>query len=162
MKKYFLLLISFFYLIAGLETSKAATNYELNVATLNGDNFNLKEMRGKVVVVIFWAQWCPNCLNEMVELENLYKSYHQYGLEIIGVSIDPQKSLDKVKQRIAKITYPNAMMNDAISLDFPEVNAIPTTYIFDKSGALHTVINSAGKLDKKIFEGMLIDTVSKY
>lgn len=157
MKKYFLLaIISLFYFISNPQISKAATNYELNIKTLSGENFNLKKMSGKVVVVTFWAEWCPNCLNEMVALESLYKSYHQYGLEIIGVSIDPEKSLNKVKQRITKVTYPNAIMSDAISLDFPEVNAIPTTYIFDKSGAMHMVINSAGRLDKKLFEELLL------
>ena len=157
MKKYFLLLtICFFSIVADPQISEAATNYDLNITTLNGENFNLKKMSGKVVVVTFWAEWCPNCLNEMVALENLYKSYHQYGLEIIGVSVDPEKSLNKVKQRIAKVTYPNAMMNDAISLDFPEINSIPTTYIFDKSGALHSVIHSAGRLDKKLFEELLL------
>ncbi len=157
MKKYFLLaIISLFYFISNPQISKAATNYELNVKTLSGENFNLKKMSGKVVVVTFWAEWCPNCLNEMVALESLYKSYHQYGLEIIGVSVDPEKSLNKVKQRLSKVTYPNAMMNDAISLDFPEINSIPTTYIFDKSGALHSVIHSAGRLDKKLFEELLL------
>ncbi len=157
LKKYFLLaLICLWGFTVNPDESSAAPEYNLVATTLQGQNFDLQKMRGKVVVVMFWAQWCPNCTSEMMVLENLYKSYHQHGLEIIGFSVDPKKSLSKVKSRIANVTYSNAMLIDAKINNFPEVESIPTTYIFDRSGALHEVIHSAGALDKKLFEKLLL------
>jgi cytochrome c biogenesis protein CcmG, thiol:disulfide interchange protein DsbE len=157
MKKYFSqLIICLALLVINPVISKAEQIYDLNITTLQGQNFDLKKMHGKVVVVTFFTQWCPNCLKEMVDLEQFYSGYHQYGLEIIAVSLDPKKSLEKVKQRVAKVSYPSAMLEDAISSNFPEIHAIPTTYIFDKSGAMYKMIRSAGRLDKKMFEELLL------
>ncbi len=157
MKKYFSqLIICLTLLVINPVISSAEQNYDLNITTFKGQNFDLKKMRGKVVVVTFFTEWCPNCVRELGELEQLYKGYHQYGLEIIAVSIDPKTSIEKVKQRVANASYPTAIILDAISANFPEINSIPTTYIFDKSGAMRQVIKSAGRLDKKLFEELLL------
>lgn len=61
--------------------------------TLDGDAFDLQNYDGKVVLVDFWATWCPSCIATFPELESLYKEYHDRGLEIVGVNIDDTKQL---------------------------------------------------------------------
>ena len=88
----------------------------------------------------------------MVTLEELYKEHHAQGLEIIGVSVDPKKRLKEVLQRVSKVSYPNAMLVDATVSNFPEVNSLPTTYIFDRNGVMRVV---KGNADRKYFESVL-------
>ena len=60
----------------------------LVVPELDGQTFDLSALRGKVVIVNFWATWCPPCRKEMPALDAFYRRYHGNGLEMIGVSAD--------------------------------------------------------------------------
>ena len=60
----------------------------LVVPELNGQSFDLSALRGKVVVINFWATWCPPCRQEMPALSAFYRQYHGQGLEMIGLSAD--------------------------------------------------------------------------
>jgi thiol-disulfide isomerase/thioredoxin len=138
-------------------------NLNLITKTLEGREFNLEKMRGKVVLVNFWAQWCQNCLKEMLILEELYHEHHVAGLEIIGVSVDPEKSRPHVLKRAAKVTYQNSMLIDAQVSDFSEVDFIPTNYIFDREGKLQMIdaSNKEGHLSKKYLEELLKTLLKK-
>src|SRR5215475_6624351 len=60
----------------------------LVVQELSGQSFDLAAQRGKVVVLNFWATWCPPCRNEMPVLDAFYRKYRSQGLELIGISVD--------------------------------------------------------------------------
>ena len=60
----------------------------LVVPELNGQSFDLSALRGKVVVINFWATWCQPCRQEMPALSAFYRQYHGQGLEMIGLSAD--------------------------------------------------------------------------
>ncbi|NBV06994.1 MAG: TlpA family protein disulfide reductase [Proteobacteria bacterium] len=156
MKIFFVFLTTIFLFLNSAQALEIKGQEDLVLTTFTGEKFDLKKMRGKVVMVNFWAQWCPDCLREMIILEELYQEYHPKGLEIIGVSIDPKKQKNIVLQRISKTSYPNSMLVDATVNSFPEVTSLPTTYIFDKNGGLKTKLQSDGKLNKKAFEDLLL------
>ena len=104
----------------------------LVVTTFDGKDFDLKKLRGKVVVVNFWAQWCENCALAMVKIEELRKKCPD--IDIIGLSVDRRASLKDVLLRADKLNYPNALLVNASVNNFPEIEAIPTTYIVDQNG----------------------------
>lgn len=138
MKKTFLILFLFFI------TPANALN--LVTPTLNGQIFDLEKMRGKVVIVNFWAEWCTICVAEMAALDEVYREKHAQGLEVIGVSIDRKKALKNVLKRSAKVSYPNSMLVDATVNNFPEINTVPTTYLFDRNGKSQIIELAEGKV----------------
>ena len=104
----------------------------LVVTTFDGKDFDLKKLRGKIVVVNFWAYWCENCARAMVEIDELHKECPD--IDIIGLSVDRRASLKDVLLRADKLNYPNALLVNASVNNFPEIEAIPTTYIVDQNG----------------------------
>jgi|LauGreStaDraftv2_3_1035109.scaffolds.fasta_scaffold84206_1 thiol-disulfide isomerase/thioredoxin len=136
MKNFFLTISLFLFLTSNLNASTLVTK------TLDGKDFNLSNTYGKVVIVNFWAYWCTNCAKKMAILDELYRDYHDRGLEIIGVSIDDKKDREKVLKRAVKVSYPNSMLADAKENDFPDNDYIPVNYIFDRKGNLQVKAGS--------------------
>lgn len=93
--------------------------------------------KGKVVVIDFWATWCPPCREEIPGYIQLMKSHGQEGLVVIGVSLD-QGGPEVVKNFAAKagINYPLVMADDEILAAFGGVEAIPTTFLIDRDGII--------------------------
>jgi thiol-disulfide isomerase/thioredoxin len=119
------------------------------VEMLEGGDKALADLRGKIVLVDFWATWCKPCLETMPRLQKLYSAYSDRGFEVLGISIDDDKDrVKKVKRIVDKlgISYP-------ISLDAKQtpawhqlkVKAIPAMYLLDRE--IQIVAQWAGKID---------------
>ena len=108
----------------------------LVVPELDGKAFDLTALRGKVVVVNFWATWCPPCRKEMPALDAFYRRYHGSGLEMIGVSTDRPHDRSDVAKAAQSISYPAAMLEDATVNDFGTPYELPVTFVVDSSGVL--------------------------
>ena len=105
MKKLAFLIIA---LISIQSSAFASKSPALAVKTFDGENFDLKEKHGKVILVNFWASWCLDCRKEMVILNEIYQEYHEKGLEIIGISIDSKK-YSKIALNLARnLPYQNS------------------------------------------------------
>lgn len=110
---------------------------DVSMADLAGKQHNFKEWQGKVLVINFWATWCPPCLKEMPEFEALQNDYAKKGLQIVGIALD---DADPVKEFInsKKITYPillGADQGTKIAHDLGNiVNTVPFTVIINKQG----------------------------
>ncbi|TBR13017.1 MAG: TlpA family protein disulfide reductase [Rugosibacter sp.] len=111
-------------------------------ASTEGQWQTLATWHGKVLVINFWATWCPPCREEMPMFSNLQTKYKDKGLQFVGISID---SVDKVReyQSIEKITYPLLMGSpDAMSLSEALGNmsqALPFTVLITRQGQLDSV-----------------------
>ncbi|MDA8231058.1 MAG: TlpA disulfide reductase family protein [Magnetospirillum sp.] len=117
----------------------------LVVTELNGQSFDLGALRGKVVVVNFFASWCPPCREEMPALSAFYRDYRARGVEVIGLSADRERDRADVLAISRGIGYPMAMLRDATENGFGMPNALPAAYLIDAKGFLRGEIVSEGQ-----------------
>jgi len=103
---------------------------------LDGRSLSSADWRGKVVLVNFWATWCPPCRAEIPDLIVLQEKYRDH-LVILGISED-EGSVDGVRRFVAehKINYPIVMSTPELRKIFPPVMALPTTFVLDRDGNL--------------------------
>jgi thiol-disulfide isomerase/thioredoxin len=104
---------------------------------VNGAEVSSEQFKGKVVVVDFWATWCPPCREEIPGYIELAKKYGGQGVVIVGVSLD-QAGPEVVKAFAGKagINYPLVMGDDAVVAAFGGVEGIPTTFLIDRAGQI--------------------------
>ena len=101
-----------------------------------GETFDLAKLRGKVVLVNYWATWCAPCKKEMPTLNSFYRRYHEQGLEIIGISADHPEDFAKMRKMSTTLAYPASTL-DKISQDgFGPPEGFPLTYVIDRDGVV--------------------------
>src|SRR5271163_150484 len=122
--------------LAFASTTVGSAAPALVVPELNGQAFDLSAQHGKVVIVNFWATWCPPCREEMPALDAFYRRHHGDGLAMIGVSTDRPHDRSDVVKVMQTLSYPVAIMDDATVNDFGPPNVLPTTFVVDSSGIL--------------------------
>jgi thiol-disulfide isomerase/thioredoxin len=129
-----------------------------SLKTLSGTPASLASMKGKVVLVDFWATWCKPCVETMPELQKLHDKYSSKGFSVVGVSIDEKGARD-VEPFLAKrkFTYP-MLLDQAGNWQKWGVRAIPALFLLDKNGQI--VRQWTGKADKKEVERAVAELVS--
>jgi thiol-disulfide isomerase/thioredoxin len=108
---------------------------DFTLSDLNGKPYKLSDLRGKVVLVNFWATWCPPCRREMPDLDKLNARFGPQGLVVLSIS---DENMAKVGPFIASSGYRPAVLLDpggAVHKEF-HIEGIPKTYLFDRSGKL--------------------------
>ncbi len=120
--------------LAPATAEAAGRKVSLAVTTVDGRELDMESLRGKVVVVNFWATWCGPCLAEMPALEALYQRYHDKGLELIAVSVDRPSARDRVKKVASRYHFPVAMASDATKNSFGVPTGVPVTFVMDAEG----------------------------
>jgi peroxiredoxin len=116
-----------------------------------GRTVKLSDFKGKVILLDFWATWCPPCREEIPGLIELQKKFGDRGLVVIGVSLD-DGGVDVVKPFINKlgINYPVLMGTEEVARKYGDIQAIPTTFIIDRAGNI--AAGHEGLTDKATFE----------
>lgn len=133
-------------------SERKAPNFSLKA--IDGKTIELSKLKGKTVIVNFWATWCGPCRAEIPGFLEVYEKYKSKGLEIVGVSLD-QGGWDDVKPFVKKfnISYPVVLGNEKISREYGDIEAIPTTFIVDKNGFV--IDRHIGYLKKEDFENKI-------
>ncbi len=113
---------------------------DFTLKTIDGQEITLSKLKGKVVLLDFWATWCGPCRESIPHLIQLYKAYRENGFEMIGISLD--KGDAAVVGNFAKsmdIPYPIVMATEEVARDY-RVTSIPTTFFIDKEGKIREKI----------------------
>ena len=120
----------------GLVTEKEWGNApDFTLPDLDGNSVTLSDFRGKVIILNFWATWCPPCRMEIPDFIELYENYKDEGLLIIGVNLDrgATRSVKEFSEKY-KINYPVVLGNVNVTQDYGGIRAIPTTFVIDRKG----------------------------
>ena len=121
---------------------------------LGGKLVHLADFKGKVIILDFWATWCPPCREEIPHFIALYDKYKSKGLEIIGVALD--RDGVAAVQPFAKekgINYPIALGDEKIAQAYGGILGIPTTFVIDRQGRI--VQKYVGYRDEQVFESAI-------
>ncbi len=129
-----------------------APDFTLN--DLDGNSFSLSETKGKVVVLDFWATWCPPCRKEIPDFVLLYKQYGKDGLMIVGVALD-RGGAKAVRSFVEQndVNYPIVLGNQRVSNLYGGISGIPTSFIIDRQGRIANKF--VGFRSKEVFENAI-------
>ena len=125
----------------GGELNKPAVGDQMDMqfTSLDGKEVDLKDMKGKVILIDFWATWCGPCIAELPTVIDAYEKYHDQGFEIIGISLDNAKDEDKLKDFVKdkKMPWPQAFdgkgWQNSLAKKFG-ITSIPATFLIGKDG----------------------------
>ena len=149
-------------------SDRRATPPELTVAEwLDGEPLKLSDLRGRVVLIDFWYEWCGPCLRAFPTLRDWHKKYKERGFVVIGLT-DLQRTLDRAKSRSEKmeflrrfragnkLTYPIAVA-EAAADNLPEygVTAFPTAVLIDRRGAVRYISIGVSPTEMSRLGGMV-------
>jgi len=125
---------------------------EFTLRDLSGKSWTFSELRGKVVLVNFWATWCPPCRKEMPDLDALYQRFAAKGFVVLGIS---DEEADKVEPFIRehKVSFPVLLDHGRKVNDLFVVEGIPKSFVYDRDGKL--VAQSIDMRTQKQFLEML-------
>jgi peroxiredoxin len=119
-----------------VKPSRAKAAEDFTLPALNGGTFRLADQRGKIVLLNFWATWCPPCLEEMPAMERLWRKHKDDGFVLVAVSVDtdPEKVVPFVTEH--KLTFPIALDTTMRVANAYGVRALPSSFILGKDGFL--------------------------
>jgi thiol-disulfide isomerase/thioredoxin len=125
----------------GVATAQTTEAPALVLRDVKGRSLRLSDYKGKVVLLNFWATWCPPCRAEIPELVKWQRSYRDHGLQVIGITYPPQK-LEEVRRfvRKTKVNYPVGLGTKEMKLLFSESEALPLTIVIGKDGSIRDII----------------------
>ena len=125
---------------------------DLKFTAADGSPVDLANLRGKVVLIDFWATWCGPCMKEVPEVVATYKKYHDKGFEIIGISLDHDKDAmlrtTQQKEMTWQQYFDGKGWNNDIATTF-HIRAIPSMWLVDKKGTLVNT-EARGHLDDEV------------
>lgn len=161
-----LVALTFLYLsnTASAQKASAVSNgikaADFTLTDLEGKPVKLSDYKGKVVILDFWATWCPPCVKEIPHFNDLAKAYKDKGLVVLGISVDQggAAAVKKFKTKSA-IDYRVALADDKTQATYQkylprdEQGGIPFTFVIDKNGVIRQ--HYVGYRPKEVFEGVI-------
>ncbi len=138
MKRYAIFILIGIMIILACKSGERAANTgfqnDFTLESIDGESYTLSELKGNVIIVDFWATWCPPCRNSIPALSRLYDKYHDRGFMILGISNEDVNTLREFRDA-QQIPYPILSATNEV-LQAYEVKGIPQLFFFDKKGVV--------------------------
>ena len=146
---------------AGFEARASLPAPTLHASDLSGATKTLADYRGKVLLLNYWATWCPPCLREMPSLERLRASMVGRPLEIVAIdSAEPAEEVNAYLSRM-KLGFPVLLDENGSNTQRWKVFALPTTFLLDGEGRVRYVLKGATEWDEaaalRVIESLLAE-----
>jgi len=120
-----------------IRPSRVQAAKEFTVPTPDRKSLRLSDSKGKVVLLNFWATWCPPCLEEMPAMERLYQRYKGKGLVVVALSVDADGATAVIPfVREHKLSFPVGLDPKTAVAERYGVRALPSTFLVDRNGNL--------------------------
>lgn len=110
-------------------------NYNIPLITLDGNDFELEEFKGKTIFLNFWATWCPPCIAEMPNIQALYESVENDSIQFVMVSLDEDHQKARSYLERKEYTFPVYFLNGRKPGTY-DSSVVPTTYVISPSGEI--------------------------
>ncbi|MCL2704829.1 MAG: TlpA family protein disulfide reductase [Spirochaetaceae bacterium] len=117
--------------------------FDFKLLDLNGNEVSLSNYQGKVIMLNFWATWCPPCRNEMPSMESLHKKMENSNFVMLAVNIQEKSSTVKEFIQKNKYSFPIILDEKGAAAEKYQIRAIPTTYIIDPKGKIAGVFSGS-------------------
>jgi peroxiredoxin len=104
--------------------------------TLDGHRITLAQLRGKTVILTFWATWCAPCQEELPLLSNYADAHRDDGLVVLGISLDTPDTLAQVQRTAKALSFPVGLLGDPHVPGYGRIWRLPVTFVIDRDGRL--------------------------
>lgn len=137
-----------------LKPGTVAPDFKLK--TVKGTDFHLSSLKGKYVVIDFWASWCPDCRKDIPNVQRMYQAFHSKGVEFVGVSFDTDKAKWAAALEKYGITY--TQVSELVKFHDTEISKtygvkwIPSMYLIDQEGKVMISTVLSYKIERKLTE----------
>lgn len=108
----------------------------ITLTTLDGKHIALSDLRGKVVILTFWATWCDPCREELPLLSRYASEHAKDGLMVLGFSLDDPDNLDQVRKVAGTLSFPVGLLGDPHVPGYGRIWHLPVSFIVDRDGKL--------------------------
>ncbi len=139
-------------------TPKLAPDFALK--DVDGTVHHLSDYRGQVIMLNFWATWCPPCRKEIPEFADLQKKFGAEGIQFIGIALDDE-GLAKVKPWLTThpVSYPILLPDDKVAGTYGEMSSIPVTFVIDRKGMIRSSFTGwrADTIVEAMFKPLLLE-----
>ncbi len=120
---------------------------KLDLPDLDGARLDLARLRGKVVVVDFWATWCAPCRSQVPRFVQLQAKYGKRGLEVVGISLDESSAPVLEFRRRFGMTYRVALADEKVAKAWGGILGLPVAFVVDRTGRVRARHEGEGDLD---------------
>jgi thiol-disulfide isomerase/thioredoxin len=131
--------------------------FDLQTASMTGEKIDVAKLRGKVVLVDIWSNWCPGCIAAMPKVQGIWEKYRDRGFEVVGVwlTTDEAKEKEQAQKYLSEkgAKYPNAVIAGQANIDFCKkysIIGVPVTFLLGRDGKLVTNDVTGSRLEEEV------------
>lgn len=122
--------------LAGNDLKVGAPAPAIALTTLDGRRIDTRDLRGKVVIVTFWATWCLPCREELPLLSRYAQQHAAHGLVVLGFSLDTPDQLPQVRKVANALSFPNGLLGDPHVPGYGRIWRLPVSFVIGRDGRL--------------------------